>query len=151
VTDSGCFDPFDGHLNLSAPRPHPRRRVLGQPADDLLGDSVLGCVIRLGDLRVECGCQRPGLRPVHDHLDEPHPRSVGAPPALGRTRGRVVPADPRLVSVTGQRSPITHARLRGGEVTLCNAGAFGEVVVIHAPAVGLDIAARSSGRAAIDL
>jgi hypothetical protein len=46
---------------------------------------------------------------------------------------------------------MAYPRLRGGEVTLRNAGAFAEVVVIRTPAIGLDIAARSSGRTAIDL
>jgi hypothetical protein len=46
---------------------------------------------------------------------------------------------------------MAYPRLRGGEVTLRDAGALSEVVVIHAPAISLDIAARSSGRAAIDL
>ena len=63
VPDGGCFDTLDGHLNLSAPGTDPRRGVLGQPPYDLLGGSVLGCVIRLGDPRIECGCQRPVFGP----------------------------------------------------------------------------------------
>src|SRR5680860_806958 len=145
------LDLLDRHLDLMAPRPDPGGRVLGEPADDLLGGSVLGAVVGGRDLGVKRGGQRPRLWSVDHHLHEPDRSSVGAHPALGCTRGRVVPADPRLVGVTGQRSPIAHPHGWRGEVTLCNAGAFGEVVVIGTPAIGLDIAARSSGRAAIDL
>ena len=145
------LDLLHRHLDLMAPRPHPRGRVLGQPADHLLGGPILGAVVGGRDLGVKRGGQRPRLWSVDHHLHEPHRSSVGAHPPLGRTRGRVVPADPRLVGVTGQRSLTAHPRLRRGEVTLRNAGAFGEVVVIRTAAIGLDIAARSSGRAAIDL
>ena len=61
------------------------------------------------------------------------------------------PPNPRLVGLPCQCSPITHPHGWGGDVALRNTGALAQVVVIRTAAVGLDIAARSSGRAAIDL
>lgn len=66
------FDLLHGDLRLPTAWADARRRVRGQPADDLLGRRQLRGVVRLGDLGMERRRERPGLRPVHCHLDEPH-------------------------------------------------------------------------------
>ena len=71
VAYDGRLDLLDRHLHLPIPRTDPRRRVGREPADDLLGRGHLGGVVRLGDLGVERGRERPGLRPVDGDLDEP--------------------------------------------------------------------------------
>ena len=50
----------------------PGGRVLGQPADDLGRGTILRGVVRLRDLRVQRGRDRPCLRPVDGDLDESH-------------------------------------------------------------------------------
>jgi len=65
------LQPLDRHLHLSASRPDPCGGVLGQPTDDLDRGPVLGRVVRRRDLRVQRRRQRPRLRTVHHHLDEP--------------------------------------------------------------------------------
>src|SRR5674476_259944 len=141
VAHSGGLDLLDGHLYLSATRPDPRRGVLSQPLDDLLGGSVLGCVIRLGDTRIECGCQRPGLRPVHDHLDEPHSGCVLTQPTSRFATQWVETRDPRLVAVAVEFSDGLDAIGCGNE-TLSQPRSLGEVVVVDAGVVGLDVVAR---------
>ena len=96
---------LDGHLHLPAPRPDPGGGVLGEPADDLDRGPLLGGVVRRGDLRVQRRGQGPGLRAVHDDLDEPQPALVGAQPALGGTGLDVVPGDPPLVGVPSSVPP----------------------------------------------
>jgi len=150
VPDGSCFDPLDGHLNLSAPGTDPRRGVLGQPPDDLPGGSVLGCVIRLGDPRIECGCQRPGLRPVHDHLDEPHSGCVLTYAAARLATQRVEPSDPRLVPVTVKWSNGLDS-IECGNETLGQPRSLGEVIVVDAGVVGLDVVPRRGRVPAVDL
>ena len=88
VAHDGGLDLLDRHLHLPTPRTDPGGRVLGQPPDDLVGGTILRCVVRRRDLRVQRGRDRPGLRPVDGDLDEPHRLVVGAKPALRRAGAR---------------------------------------------------------------
>ena len=154
---------LDRDLHLPAARPDPGGGVLGQPADDLDRGPVLGGVVGGGDLRVQRGGQRPGLRTVDHDLDEPQALLVGTQPALRRPGLDVVPGDPPLVGRPVQRPPSPDhsvlARTPGrtpsgvGVATyrVGQAGALGEVVVIDPGAVGLDVGARGAGRAAVEL
>src|SRR3954447_11755586 len=64
VTHDGSLDLFDRHLHLPAPRTDPGGRMPGEPADDLGRGTILRGVVRLRDLRVQGGRDRPRLRPV---------------------------------------------------------------------------------------
>ena len=70
------LDLLDRHLDLPTPRTDPCRRVLRDPADDLLSRPLLRRVVGLSDLGMQGGGQRPRLRAVHRDLDEPNPLRV---------------------------------------------------------------------------
>jgi hypothetical protein len=82
--------------------------------------------------------QRPRLRTVDHHLDEPHrlPVAPQLPPRPPGARGTA--GHPPLVGVTGQRRQLGHPPL-------------GEVVVIRPTPVGLHILPGSRRRAGVDL
>ena len=86
---------LDRDLHLTAPRTHPGGRMRGQPADDLGRRPLLRRVVGGRDLGVHRRRQRPGLRPVDHHLDEPKPTFVGPQPTLRRAGTR-------------RRNPATH-------------------------------------------
>ena len=96
---------LDRNLHLPTSRTDPGGGVLGQPADDLGRRLVLGGVVRGGDLRVQCGGQRPGLRTVDYDLDESQPPLVPAEPTLRSTAHDVEPGNPAFVGRPIQRSP----------------------------------------------
>src|SRR5665647_224821 len=150
VPDGSCFDPLDGHLNLSAPGDRSASWRAGPTPDDLPGGSVLGCVIRLGDPRIECGRQRPGLRPVQDHLDEPHSGCVLTYAAARLATQRVEPSDPRFVPVTVKWSNGLDS-IECGNETLGQPRSLGEVIVVDAGVVGLDVVPRRGRVPAVDL
>jgi hypothetical protein len=103
------------------------------------GGVVLRGLVSDRDVGVQLGRERPRLRPVHHHLNEPHRRRVGAQSAAGLTGVRVQAGDPRLVPVTGQRGQLDHWPVRAGGVPPCDAAPFGEVVVIGAGSVRVQI------------
>jgi hypothetical protein len=141
----------DGDLDLLAARPHPRGGVLRQPADDLLGRAVLRRVVRGGDVRMQHRGQRPGLRPVHDDLDEPH-RPVVRPQPAPRPAGRRIPAGhPRLVGVAGQRRQLPGTAIGASGVAAGDPRALGQVVVIRPASAGLQVAPRGRRRSCVDL
>ena len=134
---------LDRDLHLSAPRPDPGGGVLGEPADDLGRGPVLGGVVGGGDLRVQCRGQRPGLRPVDHHLDEPQParRRSAAAPSARRSRRRSRPPTARTPGPSRDRprsrgDPSSRGvpRRTGGQP-----GALGQVVVIGPGPVGLHV------------
>ena len=90
------LQPLDRDGDLRAARTDPGGRVLGEPADDLRRGAVLRRLIGRRDIGMQLRRERPRLRPVHRHLDEPHRPRVGAQPA----------ASARPVSGS---SPATHA------------------------------------------
>jgi hypothetical protein len=140
----------DRHLHLAAARADPGGRVPRQPADDLDRGAVLCRVVGGGDVFVQRGGQRPGLRPVDHHLDEPHRVSVGAQPPPRLAGVRIPAGHPRLVAVAGQRRPFPHPPAGGGEAA-GQAGALGQVVVIGPAAVGLQVRPGRRRRPGVDL
>ena len=138
---------FEQHLHLPAARADPGGGVPGEPADDLHRGTVLGGVIGGGNVFVQHGGQRPGLRAVDHNLDEPHRPLVGAQPAPRLSGIRVSAGDPGLVGVTGRLHSLLHPPGAGREAA-GDAGALGQVVVIGAAAVGLQVRAGSRRRAA---
>ena len=155
VPDHRRLDLLHRHLHLPAARPHPRRRVRGDPADDLLGRTLL-CRIQGGrDLRVEGGRERPGLRAVDGDLDEPQRVRVVPQPALGLAGLDVVAGHPPLVGLAVEVAGLPHRRAHRvahiGDVPGRDAGTFGQVVVVGTGVVGLDVGTRGSGRAAVEL
>jgi hypothetical protein len=72
------LDLLHRHLHLTATRPDSSGRVLCEPADYLARGALLGGIVGRRDLRMQRGRQRPGLRTVDDHLDEPRRLVVGA-------------------------------------------------------------------------
>jgi hypothetical protein len=141
---------LDRHLHLPAPRTDPGGGVLPQPADDLLGRPGLGRVIRRRDVQVQRGRQRPRLRTVDHHLDEPHrmPVATQLPPRL--PGARVTAGHPGLIGVIGQRRQLGHSPFGDAEPA-GDAGALGEVVVIRPTPVGLDVLPGSRRRASVYL
>ena len=103
------LEPLHRDLDLPPARAHPGGGVLGQPPDDLDRRRLLRRVVRRRDLGMNRRRQRPGLRPVHHHLDEPQPVLIGAEPALRPTLG-VEAGDPRLVGVPVQGPPFPNHR-----------------------------------------
>jgi hypothetical protein len=124
--------------------------VLGEPGDDLLAGPVLRRLVRMGDVWVQGGGQRPGLGAVDYHLGEPNGVLVAAqlPPRLAGVR--VAAGDPGLVGVAGQWRQLAHATVGGGKAA-SHPRAFGEVVVVRPAAVGLHVVAGSRRRAGVDL
>ena len=150
VTYDGRLDHLHRHLHLSAARPDPGGGVLGHPADHLARRPIHRRVVRRRDVGMECGGERPGLRPVDDDLDEPQRACVVAQASLGRAGQHVVPGDPALVRRAVEVADALH-RSGAGDVVLGQAAAFGQVVVVGARVVGLDVGARGSRRAAVEL
>jgi hypothetical protein len=106
VAYDGGLDPLRRHLHLTPARPDPGGGVLAHPADHLTSGPVHRRVVRRRDVGVQCGGQRPGLRPVHDHLNEPQRACVLAQTSLARPGLDVVAGDPPLVGVAIQRPPV---------------------------------------------
>jgi hypothetical protein len=107
MRDHRGLDPLHRHLHLLVPRPNPGSGLLGDPADDLLRRPGLRSVVRGGNLRIQCGRQRPGLRTVDHDLGEPHTLRTRHQPAFRYTRVDVVSRHPPLVGVA------IHRRLAG--------------------------------------
>ena len=138
------------HLHLPAARADPGSRVPGEPADDLDRGAVLRGVVGGGDVQVHRGGQRPGLGAVDHDFDEPHRTLVGSQPPA-RLPGVWVPAgDPALVGLPRQRRTLLHPP-GGGREAAGQAGALGQVVVISATAVGLQVLPGSRRRTGVDL
>jgi hypothetical protein len=135
---------LDRNLDLTPPRTDPGGRVLGQPADHLRRGPVLRPVVGGRDVRVQRRGQRPRLRTVHHHLDEPHPLSVGPQPPFCRAGDGVVAGHPRLVGVPVQR-PARNDPALGGDVPVRDTGPLGQVVVIGTRPISLHIR-TGSGR-----
>ncbi len=125
------FQHLDRHLDLPAARPYSGGRVLGQPADHLGRRLVLCGVVGGGDVGVQGGGQRPGLRPVDDHLDEAHRTLIGAQPPPWVTGIRIAAGHPCLVAVAGKRRALLHAPVAAHEAA-GQTGALGQVVVVGA-------------------
>lgn len=138
------------HLHLPAARPDPGGGVLAEPADDLGGSPVLRRVVRRGDLRVQRRRQRPRLRAVDHHLDEPYGPVIGPQPAPRLAGVRIETGDPRLVAVTGQRRQLLHPP-NGGGVAAGDARPLGQVVVIGPAPVGLHVMPRRRRRTGVHL
>jgi hypothetical protein len=141
---------FERHLHLPAARPDPGGGVPGQPADDLGGGAVLGFVVGGGDVSMQGGGQRPGLRAIDHHLDEPHRTLIHAQPPPRLTRYGVPAGDPGLVGLPGQRRPFGHPP-DGGSEAAGQAGALGQVVVIGPAPVGLQVRTGSRRRTGVHL
>lgn len=148
MANHGGLDLLDRDLHLIAPRAHPGRGVLRQPADDLRRGPLLRRVIRQGDRRIDgCG-ERPGLGSVDHDLDEPQRLVVLAEPPLRASVGGVA-GNPPLVVVAIQAAAVSHrdravGPIRDPDIALREPRALGQVVVISARPVGLDIVAGSS-------
>ncbi len=154
VPDERGLDLFDRHLDLSAAWSDTRRRVLRDPADDLAGRARLRVLVGVGDVGVERGGERPGLGSVDDDLDEAEGVVVVAQSTLRVAGGDVVPGDPAFVARTVEvgTSFAVHAIGADGDgVVLGDAAAFGEVVVVGARVVGLDVGARGGCGPAVEL
>ena len=150
------LDLLDRHLDLPTPRTDPGRRVLSDPADDLLSRSALRRVVGLSDLGMQGGGQRPRLRAVHRDLDEPHPLRVRPQPPLRLAGLDDMAGHPLLIRVPIERSGSSHdGRLVthgwGRHVALRNSGPLCQVVVVGTRPIGLDIVPGSGRRSAIDL
>ncbi len=150
VTHDGCLDLFDWHLHLPTTRSNPGSRVRGEPADDLLGDRHLSCVVGRRDLGVQRRRERPGLRPVDSDLDESHRLVIGPESALRCTGLDVEPGDPALVGLSVHVVPVFDA-VGGSDDPDRNAAALGEVVVVGTGSVGLHVVARGRRRSPVDL
>jgi hypothetical protein len=142
---------LDRHLNLTSPRTHPRRRVLGQPADDLGRRAIHRRVVRRRDIGVQRGRQRPRLRPVDHDLDEPDRARVLPQPPPRRSSERVATRNPGLVGIAIQGAEILDTAVGSSDEPLREARSLGQVVVVHPGMVGLDIVARSRRHTAVDL
>ena len=107
VTHDGRLELLHRDLHLPATRPDPGGGVLGHPPDHLTSRPIHRRVVRRRDVGVERGGERPGLRPVHDDLDEPQRTGVVAQPTLRPSPvSDVVAGDPPLVGVPIQRPPV---------------------------------------------
>ena len=126
------------HLDLAAAGADPGGRVGGEPTDDLDDGAVLGGVVGVRDVVVHRGGQRPGLRAVDHHLDEPHRTLIGAQPPPWVTGMRVAAGHPGFVGLPRERRPLGHPSVTGHEAA-GQAGALGQVVVVCPAAVGLQI------------
>ena len=93
-------------LHLPATRPDPGGGVLAHPPDHLTSRPIHRRVVRRRDVGVECGGERPGLRPVDHDLDEPQRVGVVAQPPLRRAGLDVVAGDPPFVGVPVERPPV---------------------------------------------
>ena len=102
VPHHGCFDLGDRHLDLAALGSDPGGGVLGDPADDLLGRAGLCSVQGVGDLGMQRGRERPGLRAIHHNLDEPQRLRICSQPPFRGTGLDVEAGDPPLVGLPGE-------------------------------------------------
>jgi hypothetical protein len=150
VTYDSRLDHLLRHLNLSAARPDARGGVRGHPTDHFTGCSIHRGVVRRRDVGMESGGERPGLRPVDDDLDESQRACVLAQASFGRAGQYVVAGDPAFVPRAVEVPDALHPS-GAGDVVLGQAAAFGQVVVVGARLVRLDVRARGSGRAAVEL
>ncbi len=150
VPDHRRLDPLHRHLDLPPTRTNPGRRVLRDPPDDLLGRPILSRVERLRHLGMQCRGQRPGLRPVDGDFDKPQRFRILADPPLLATGVGVEPSDPLLVGLPVHRPDMFEA-VRGCLDPGREASPLGEVVVIRARVVALDIGARGLRRAPVEL
>jgi hypothetical protein len=140
VPDHGSLDALDRDLHLPTPRPDPGGRVPGDPADDLAGSLVLGCVQRGRDVWMKgCG-QGPGLRSVDGDLNEPQRVRVVTHPALLPAGVDVDAGDPLLVGLAVHRPRVLDA-VRGSRESLRDSGPLTEVVVIGPRAIALHVGA----------
>lgn len=152
----GRLDLLDRYLHLPIARPDARRRVGGEPTDDLLGRSQLRRVVRLRNLRVQGRSEGPGLRSVDGDLDEPDPLLVLPQPPLREPAVDVISRDPPLV---GLAVHVGSALDLNSLVELVEAraevhgdpAALGEVVVVRPGPIGLDVVSSGGCRAAVDL
>jgi hypothetical protein len=162
VPHHSSLESLDRDLDLPASGPDAGGGVLGEPADDLGRGPVLSGVVGGRDLGMQGGRQRPGLRAVDDHLDEPQSPCVGAQPPFGGAGVDVVPGDPPFVGGPVQPPPVLHGRVRTSPDTSPRsgsvrhepggqAGALGEVVVVDPGPVLLDIRPRGARGAAVEL
>ena len=133
-------------LDLSASWTDPGRRVLSEPVDDLFRGAVLRRVVGGADVRVQLRRERPRLRPVHGHLDEPDRIRIASQPASRYTRARIDAGHPRLVPVAGQRRQPRHPGVQRGDPPLGYPGLLAQVVVVSPDPIGFDIVAGSSRR-----
>jgi hypothetical protein len=158
VTGPGCVVANDcglqalhRHGHLLTTRPDPGGDMLCKPADDLPGGAVLRALIGGRHIRVEFGRERPRLRPVHHHLDEAHRVRVLPQPPPRLTGLRVEAGHPRLIGIAGKRGELAHLVLGAGGVAAGEAAAFGEVVVIGAVVVGIQVGTRAARCAPVNL
>jgi hypothetical protein len=131
AVDDGGLDHLHRHLHLSAAWSDAGGGVLGHPSDHLPRGPIHRRVVRRRNVGVECGGKRPGLRPVHDHLDKPQRTRVVAQAPLGSAGQHVVPGDPALVRRAVEVTDALHSS-GTGDVVLGQAAAFGQVVVVGA-------------------
>jgi hypothetical protein len=146
-----CLQSLDGCRDLRAAGTHARRRVLAQPLNDLIRRLVLRRLVRGRHVRMQLRGERPGLRPVHDHFDEPHRARVGAQPTTRLPAVRIETSDPRLVAVTRQGGEFDDATVRAGGEPTRHPGVFGQVIVIRAGPIGVEVVAGSRRCAPVDL
>lgn len=150
VMYDGRLDLFDWHLYLPIARPDPGGGMGSEPTDDLLGRRNLRGVVRLGDLGMQRGRERPRFRPVDGDLDEPHRLVVLPQPALGSAGLDVEAAHPLLIRLAVHVWSVLDA-LGGGGDPHGNAAALGEVVVVGTRTVGLDVVAGCRRCTPVDL
>jgi hypothetical protein len=117
----------------------------------MLRCSVLCGFVGGREVGVQLRRERPRLRPVYRHLDEAHRAPVGAQPAARLATVGIEAGDPPLVGVTPERSEFTHRPVAPGGVPARHPGPLGQVVVIGARPVGVQVVARSRRRAAVHL
>lgn len=144
-------DFVDRDLDPRPARPDPSGRVLRQPTDNLACRAVLGCVVSGGNIGMQFRGERPRLRSVDDDFDEPNGVVVVAQPSFCRAGIRFETGDPGLITVTSQRRESTCFLTVRCDVAVGESAALGEVIVIGAAAVGLDIVPSRRRSAAINL
>ena len=81
----------------------------------------------------------PGFRAVDGDLDEPDRVRVLPQPTPWLTGDEVQPGDPCLIPIAVQHAHTFDSTVGGGGEMLREAGALGQVIVIDAALVGLDI------------
>jgi hypothetical protein len=88
---------------------------------------------------------------VEDHFDEPHRAPVAAQPTSRLAAVRIEPSDPGLVAFTRQRREFDDATVRTGGEPARHPGALGQVIVIRAGPIGVEVVAGSRRCAPVDL
>ena len=150
VAYDGRLDLLDRHLHLAPSRSNTGRRVRGEPVDDLPRRGHLRGIVRIGDVGVQCRRERPGLRSVDGDLDEPHGLVVLAQPPLHCACLDVVSGDPSLVGRAVHVGSALDA-IGGRDEVHGDPAALGEVVVVRAGPIGLDVVSSGGCCAAVDL